>query len=315
MNGKKIIFTAIFLGIFILLSLVVADDIIVETREGGQNINYYRELTGNWTNSVAKSEARGVTKGIGSRFCDYHPDNFSPRALVSPSFPRSGVYEVFVTWSQSANLRNIKYIINYANGQTTITLDQDGWGGLSSPNRNQWISLGKYQFSRGTGNNLQIDGSEATGGADDRNFPRIYTDAFRFLYQPDGEATAVAERQPEPERRPVQVETRDDVALRWHRNLNDARSIARQENRNILIYFYTPQAQVSREYDRYFEQSEFQSKLRNYVLVRIDLSANPQYSSEYSIFRVPAIVFTNSRGTETSRITRPLSRAELLERL
>lgn len=309
--------------IFLLLFNGVADEIIVETHPEGQNVQYYREVDGVWQDSVAKSMAPGLTRNIGSRFSDWREGTVA-QAIVTPDFTRSGVYEVYVTWSQSANLKNVKYTVNHADGESNIFSNQDGWGQIGEPNHSKWISLGRFNFSRGRGNSLRVDASEARGAPDERNWPRVYTDGFRFVYRgPSGEAD-VSERVVEREEPRIAEEPRivrvdedreRDEGLNWHRNLQEATRVARRENRRLLVYFYTPQAQGCREYDRYFESSAFQSRLQNYVLVRIDLSQDPQHASDYSIFRVPAIVIKDSRGVETSRISRPLPRQDLLDRL
>jgi len=303
------------LGVCIFLtSIVTAGEIIVETLPDGQNYEYYEEVEGNWQTSVAKSEASGLTEELGSRMIDYRDEeDFVASARVAPAFDQEGRYEVYVTWSQSANLRNVKYIIEHADGDTTVELNQDGWGGLTRPNHNQWISLGEYTFSSGDDLHVKVDASEADGPADDRNLPRVYADGFRFVLVDDDVDIDVAPVEDPIVDEPTEPVEVDEVV--WYDNLSQARRVARQQNREMLVYFYTPQAEACQEYDRYFETSEFEERLADYVLVRIDLSQEPRYSSEFSIYRVPAIIFHDAEGREISRISRPLSRDELLDEL
>lgn len=90
---------------------------------------------------------------------------------------------------------------------------------------------------------------------------------------------------------------------------------ARNRNRDVLLYFYTPQVEHCRNYDRYFEAPDFQQKLDSYIVVPVNLAENPEYAATYNIFRVPAIVVKDPNQREQFRITRPLSRQELLDRL
>ena len=115
---------------------------------------------------------------------------------------------------------------------------------------------------------------------------------------------------PAPERTP---EAPDEVT--WHTDLNRALRAARNTNQSVLLYFYTPQAEACQDYNRYFDSAQFEGKLKDYVLVRINLAENVEYSSRFSLYRVPAIVVLDSQERELFRITSPLSRDDLYERL
>ncbi len=314
----------LLLTITFIFCFSFAQDIIIESGIGGKNYSWYKEIIGSWLDSTSKSKAPGVTSGIRSRFSEYHSGKpFASKAIITPIFPESGVYEVFVTWGRSANLVNVKYVINHANGTSVVYLDQDGWGALGSPNCDKWISLGKYSFQKGAGNNIIIDGSEAKGPAHKKASARLYVDAFKFSYV--GSDTSISQssvkktvEKPSYENSPTfpkRVKSFSGNTIEWLSDLEKAMNIASSTGKNILIYFYAPVATWCQKYDEYFKSPEFTSVLSNYVLVKIDIVQNKELFREFKIYRVPSIIITNSNGFEVKRITKILDKTKLLDRL
>lgn len=180
-NLKNKIFLLLF--IFSLTSNIFSEDIIVESRDGGQNFNCYSEKSGNWADSVAKSLADGVTPGIGSRFISADGPVQASFEVV-PNIPADGKYEIFVTFGTSGNTDNCRYTIVVNDTEIKkVYINQRGWGvqELQDPgNGNVWISLGIYDLPQGNKTKLIGSGEEITGKADVKNNARFYADAFKF---------------------------------------------------------------------------------------------------------------------------------------
>lgn len=164
---------------------IFADPIIIESRDGGQNTQYYKETAGSWSDSVAKSLVEGVTPGIGSRFCIIdNPPNTSSFE-ISPFIPSAGKYEIFATWGTSGNAENCKYsvIINGVESQK-VYLNQRGWGSPTQPdtaNGNVWVSIGVFDLPQGQGVKIVGSADEIKGKADERNSGRFYSDAIKII--------------------------------------------------------------------------------------------------------------------------------------
>jgi hypothetical protein len=154
--------------------------IIIETSEGGKNLNLYKETDGQWYESVAKSEAEGCTPNIKSRFAEFETNQPS-HARFQPDIPADGNYEIFVTWWNSGNCDKGKYIIHHADGETVQYLMQDGWAGRGAANSNRWHSLGVYRLKKGTDNYVELTDEECSFRPSQANAARFYADAIKFL--------------------------------------------------------------------------------------------------------------------------------------
>ena len=148
------------------------DDIIIESRSGGQNYAWYSE-SGSLGDSTSKSAAAGVTAGIGSRYgSTYISVANEKHAYFTADIAQAGTYEVFATWGAGANRRNpIRHAVTHLNGTTNVDVDQ-------SASSDTWVSLGTYQFAAGSGtgrvdvNNTAIDVSGS-----------FYADAVKWVYK------------------------------------------------------------------------------------------------------------------------------------
>ncbi len=113
----------------------------------------------------------------------------------------------------------------------------------------------------------------------------------------------------------VDEPTRMDDENIWLTDLNEALTLARRENKKVLVYCYTPQAEMCQEYDNYFETSEFREKLHEYIPVRLNIAEETHYANDLNIFRVPSIIIMDHHEEEVLRITEPLEREELYNSL
>ncbi len=156
------------------------EDIIIESRQGGQNYAWYSE-SGQLGDSTAKSAASGVTSGIGSRYGSTYTSVANEKhALFTADIAVAGTYEVFITWGAGASRRNpIRHTVTHLNGTTNVDVDQ-------SATSDTWVSLGTYQFAAGSAtgqvdvNNTAIDVSGS-----------FYADAVKWVYKYANPSTIV----------------------------------------------------------------------------------------------------------------------------
>lgn len=340
MNKILLFVLNIVLGCFLNLNAQVVE-IIVETNEGGQNVQWYKEIEGQWFDSVAKSTAPGCTPNIKSRFGDeYHK---GVRARFQPNIPVDGDYEIFVTWWRSANCNKAKYIIHYDGGEKSVLLMQDGWGGAGNSNANIWISLGIYPLKAGNTNYVELTDSENDGKPDPANNGRIYADAMKFtLVRPKGGtpispvtagATPIT-TQPAPSTptpvagvvtpgfiiptaTPAGVTTPVSslpAKIEWLDNVVIAQQRAMQENKGILVYFFVELAEECRrmENETFTDPTIIKLIQEKYIPLKFDMKTKPSEAYHLGAFRAPTIILYKSDGTPSRRIVGFKPASELL---
>jgi hypothetical protein len=119
-------------------------------------------LTGTWTDVNSISGAYGNSHdthaaGTGTAGVEFRPD-----------VPMNGVYEV-AAWFKSASgqASNASYVINHADGQTAVTVNEASGGG-------RWVRLGEFAFSGGGDGTVSLsDDADGT----------VVADAVRLSYR------------------------------------------------------------------------------------------------------------------------------------
>lgn len=333
---KKVYISLIFLLLTSLISLLNAQtvEIIVETAPGGQNVQFYKEISGKWYDSVAKSTAPGCTPNIKSRFTEFEV-NPPSKARFQPNIPVSGDYEISVTWWRSANCNNAKYIIHHAQGEKVVYLTQDGWGALGTSNANKWISLGVYPLKAGTENYVEVTDEENQGKPDPKNLGRLYCDAMKFtLVKPAQPGVAIptpvvstATPTPSalyttPSPNNLFIRVQPSVAtptptppitsltpfaatkIQWLNNILIAQQRAQQQNKGILAYFYTDTSEECRQFENntFVDPSLVSYINTNFIPLKFDMKARPKEAYYLGAYRAPTIILYKSDGTPYKRI-------------
>lgn len=92
--------------------------------------------------------------------------------------------------------------------------------------------------------------------------------------------------------------------LKWYTNLDAAISEAQKTKKPIFAVFSASWCPACQQLEsETLVDNEVKQKLaQNYVAVKIDLDTNPELSSKYGIYGIPALIFMNSNGEETKRI-------------
>ncbi|MEV6484490.1 exo-alpha-sialidase [Streptomyces sp. NPDC051576] len=119
-------------------------------------------LSGTWTDVNSLSGAYGNSHdthaaGTGTASVEFRPD-----------VPMNGVYEVSA-WFKAASgqASNASYVINHADGQTAVTVNQTSGGG-------RWVRLGEFPFAGGGDGTVTL--SDAADGT-------VVADAARLSYR------------------------------------------------------------------------------------------------------------------------------------
>jgi len=295
--GKQFLRMILCAGVFLISCLCVyAQEVIIETRPGGQNVEWYNEISGKWTDSVGKSIAKGLTPKIGSRFANLE-DAESSAARFIPNLPTAGFYEVFVTWPLQGNARRVKYIIHYADGDSIVYMNQDGWGVLTrgAGNGNAWHSLGTYLFNAGQRGYIEIADEETQGKPDSRNWGRAYADAARFVFVSSA--------------RPVAT------VAQWVTDIYEAQRRARAENRKIMLYFYSDKSRYYQKYETetLSEGVVVQFLNKNYVAVKFDFLRFSSEAFSLGAYKAPTFIFYDPNGNPKGKIDTFLPAQEFLD--
>jgi thiol:disulfide interchange protein DsbD len=108
--------------------------------------------------------------------------------------------------------------------------------------------------------------------------------------------------------------TNQSYELKWYTNLDTAISEAQKTKKPIFAVFSASWCPACQQLEsETLVNNEVKQKLaQNYVAVKIEVDTNPELSSKYGIYSIPAIILMNSNGEETKRIEGYVSPEQLL---
>ncbi len=108
--------------------------------------------------------------------------------------------------------------------------------------------------------------------------------------------------------------TNQSYELKWYTNLDTAISEAQKTKKPIFAVFSASWCPACQQLEsETLVNNEVKQKLaQNYVAVKIDIDTNPELSSKYGIYSIPAIILMNSNGEENKRIEGYVSPEQLL---
>lgn len=330
--------------LLLLAAPVFAEDIIVESRKEGQNNDRYEEIEGTWMDSqtpptVAKSSAPGLTdpNKCGARKVLFSgPSGEVPplgAARFRPKLTAPGHYYVYTTWSRGANCTPVNYTIKHAKGEDKKVLTQDGWS--ANGNGNMWHLLGDYDFAAGDDQYVELRIGPDAKRTDAKNYGQVYSDAVRFSSSPLTEtmgaqlvpglsdaSAAPPASMPSTMGAPPATGTAlptlaDTTPLKWYEDIGSGQSLAVQENKKILVLFFSPQNPVSKYYeDEAFNDATVKNLVRNsFVLVKVNFVENTELAYKLGVFKAGTINIYNSQGRPLDQITDRLQPAELAAKL
>lgn len=335
--GKHFLGTILCAAAFSMSCLYVfGQEVIIETRRGGQNVDWYNEISGKWHDSDGKSNAKGLTPKIGTRFGNLE-DAESSAARFIPNLSTAGYYEVFVTWPLQANALRVKYIIHHADGDSIVYMNQDGWGAMTrgAGNGNVWHSLGTYRFNAGETGYVEITDAETQGKPDNRNWGRAYADAVKFIFvsssrptvaMPSPSPTVAPGTPSTPVRTPVPIVTMAPTpvvpqptmsgrSIQWIADIYDAQRRARTENRKIMLYFYSGKSRYCQQYENetLSDTAVVQFLNNNYVSVKFDFLRFSSEAFSLGAYKAPTFIFYDPNGNPKGKIDTFLPAQEFLD--
>ncbi len=328
------VFTLFFALFALATSPANAADILVESRNGGQNHNRYTEPRGGFLDSntpaeTAKSSAPGVTLGIGSRKATVPEEPSSPTDIIAsarftPPIETEGNYHVYITFPRASNANPISILVKSADGEETRQVLQDGWGARGVSNANRWVPVGQFRFTPEGEQYVELRITGETQAADTRNQGQMFADAVRFSTEPvaaTGPAPArPAQSQPTASTTPTvpTLPTNTPVQLVWADSLTEARTLASEARKNVFVYFYSPASARSSDYDtQVLNTPAVQAAIQQgFVPVRINMDQNAELAVQLQVFRAGTIGLYNAQaGNELLKITDAPPAAELTRRL
>ncbi|OPZ94146.1 MAG: Thioredoxin [Firmicutes bacterium ADurb.Bin419] len=106
-------------------------------------------------------------------------------------------------------------------------------------------------------------------------------------------------------------------SIKWDNDYNHAIQVAKNTHKKIFIYFYADWCVYCTQMDDLtYASSEVKEKLmKNYVLLKLDVDANPQLSQKYQAYSLPTIIILDYNGREIKRIIGYQSPEQLLTQL
>ena len=119
---------------------------------------------------------------------------------------------------------------------------------------------------------------------------------------------------------PVGAPAAAKKSLPWLSDLAQAKEKARTENKRLLIDVWAEWCAACRELDeKTFSRTDVQESLRDYILVKVDLTrknvSSESLRQELAIIGMPTIIFLDSGGKETGRFSGFLDGSEFIRRL
>lgn len=113
-----------------------------------------------------------------------------------------------------------------------------------------------------------------------------------------------------------EVTEADLAADRWYSNIEEAKTIAKQTNRLVLIDFMFDGCVWCARLDAdVFSTSEFKEKAKGFVLAKVDILKDPSQAEPYNVAGAPDIRFIKPDGTEVGRIGGYVPLAQFLSKM
>ncbi|MCL2304486.1 MAG: thioredoxin family protein [Planctomycetaceae bacterium] len=105
----------------------------------------------------------------------------------------------------------------------------------------------------------------------------------------------------------------NQVGILFYDDLNEARSLAAQEKKPMILFFYSPNCVFSQQMLQETFCDENVAKLsEQFVCVKIDESRQRKICEEYDVKGTPTVQFVNQQGILLQRLTAKKSPGQLL---
>jgi len=106
-----------------------------------------------------------------------------------------------------------------------------------------------------------------------------------------------------------ELKPEDLVAGKWYTNLDEAKKLAKANDKLTLIWFTATWCGPCQHMKAtVFPTSQFQGAAKDFILAEVDVDLQPAVARQYGVNAMPTLVFLNSEGEEVHRFVggRPL---------
>lgn len=103
--------------------------------------------------------------------------------------------------------------------------------------------------------------------------------------------------------------------LSWYKTVNEGLSVAKEQNKPILVYFWTEWCEWCKKlHTEVYPSEEVNKMLRSdFVLVAVDLDTNKEDTQRFGVQYPPYLIFLSPEGKILTRIPGYLPKEELLQ--
>lgn len=282
------------------------EDILIEPRGPDAADGRYREVSGEWRNADkpaewARSVARGTTRAsqpFGTRVVrPSEKQTTNTVAAVARYYPRVGAARkanVYVTWPVSGNATPVVYSIHHADGVTSVSVAQDGWGIRGKSNANRWMSLGSFIFLPGDSQFLEICAEADVTGLAKEKYTQVQADAVLFSGSPLTEG--LVESDFTSGTLAVRDSPSDGVA--WLDNVDQATQMANKSGKQLLVYIFPGIDRERWAAEKVFADRGILSAVESgFVPLRVRTEGNTSIAWKFRTQKPGTLIIEDSNGS------------------
>jgi serine/threonine protein kinase len=284
-------------------------DIVIEAATNGINASKFHPTTNNWGEIQRLGGYKSIAPGLSQPqvssarvFHFYEP--YSPTIAFPPAVARwlpdppvARKYHVYATWPPRANAMPVRYKIRHAEGETSLTIRQDGWGHLGSPDSHLWVSLGEFTFAPGQDTYVELEAGTDIRPITPQRHGEVVADAMYFATKPLDLGTTMPTLASSIETSTV-TPAADAIStkpkeIEWETDLAQVRQRAKTENRAMLLFICYPVSATFthplnrfRDYceNRLFVDPALNQELKQCgILTFVDTSKHPDAAAELGV--------------------------------
>ena len=333
----KITLALLVAGVALAGNVACAEDIIVESRQGGINTDRYKEVEGaKWMDSNSppartKSTAPGLSpQTLGSRKYVFSLDTTTTRmqplphtARFLPKVTAPGKYHVYVTWPSAGNATPVTWTVKHAKGEDQKVLEQDGWGGkYTGGNGNVWTEVGVYDFTPGDDQYAEVHTGEDVEPLAKAISGQVFADAVRFTTEALSPAQVSAKPKPPAAAAVIEKPSAPDDAnysampIDWYYDIATAQGVAAEKGKRILVFFFKQGSVVSDSFEELFRDPAIRGVVNaNYIPVRLEFSVHAEVAARLSIVRGGTLAWYDSTGKNLGMASDRMTATELVDKL
>jgi hypothetical protein len=108
----------------------------------------------------------------------------------------------------------------------------------------------------------------------------------------------------------------ESSAIPWSDSPETAFAAAQQSGKPVVIFFFSPESETSREIDdKIFSSKDFAARHNNIMWARVDVTQKPEVMATYNFFKVPIIIIFTPDKKEVKRVEGAVTEADMEKEL